>query len=258
MRQYAGREVVVHLPPGYDPSRADPYPLLVLHDGQNLLAARPEARGGSWHVDTTLDRLTAAGRIPPLVLAGIDHASEDRINEFSPTPGRQPGAGQAEDYARLVLDRILPALAADVHVRTDFEGLGLGGSSMGGLVTLWMAATFPGRFSRLLVMSPSIWWDRRMILKYLRQRGLAPSTRIWLDAGRKEGRIVARDARDLRDLLVEQRHPAFKYFEDPAGDHSESSWARRLPAALEWLYEGSAGEAGAASTTTSGAGAKRA
>jgi len=243
-RQYAGRQVVVHLPPGYDPSRSDPYPLLVLHDGQNLLASRPEALGGSWHVDATLDRLTVAGRIPPLVLAGIDHAHEDRINEFSPTPGRQPEAGRAEAYARLVLEKVLPEIAADLHVRIDREGLGLGGSSMGGLVTLWMAATFPNRFSRILVMSPSIWWDRRMILRYLRQRGLPASTRIWLDAGRKEGRIVARDARELRELLVEQGHPAFKYFEDPAGDHSEASWARRLPAAMEWLYSGMPGTAG--------------
>ena len=106
-----------------------------------------------------------------------------------------------------------------MHVRTDVNGVSLGGSSLGGLVTLWIASMSPGQFGRLMIMSPSVWWDRRMILRHLRIQPLDPATRIWLDAGRHEGRAVVRDTRALRDLLREQGHGAICYVEDPDGDH---------------------------------------
>ena len=235
MRQCAGRRVFVHLPPDYDSARPKPYPLLLMHDGQNLATARPEARGGSWRADEVVDRLMAEARIPPLVLVGIDHAGEERIAEFTPTPAVD-GGGQASAYARWIVTNLIPDLADELHIRTDVHGVSLGGSSLGGLVTLWIASMSPGQFGRLLIMSPSVWWDRRMILRHLRLQPLDPSTRIWLDAGRQEGRAVVRDTRALRDLLREQGHDALCYVEDPDGDHSESSWGRRLSDALVWLY----------------------
>ena len=145
MRQYGGRTVWVHLPPGYDPDRLTPYPLLVLHDGQNLSASRPEAWGGSWRADETIDRLTEAQVIPPIVLAGVDHAGEDRIREFSPPPTARSRGLRARAYARLLHEEIIPGLARDFAVSVDPVHLGLGGSSMGALVTLWIAALNPGR-----------------------------------------------------------------------------------------------------------------
>jgi len=225
--------VLVHLPPRYDAARREPYPVLLLHDGQNLAAWRSGALGGSWHADETLDRLVTAGRIPPIVMVGIDHAGEDRVGEFTPTSESHAGAGRAREYTDWIVGDLLPALAADLHVRTDFDGLALGGSSLGGLATLWIAATCPERFGRLVVMSPSVWWDRRVILRHLRDAPLNPAARIWVDAGRKEGRMVVRDARALRDLLRQQGHEAVRYVEDPNGDHSEASWGRRFENALE-------------------------
>jgi enterochelin esterase-like enzyme len=237
MRQIAGRSVLVHLPPGYDADRPEPYPLIVLHDGQNLAPWREEARGGSWFADSTIDRLVLAGRIPPVVLAGIDHGGEARISEFTPTEGPHSAGGRASQYARWLIDDLLPALAGETHVRTDFHGLTLGGSSLGGLVTLWIASSWPGRFGRLLVMSPSVWWDRRIILRHLLDHPLDRTARIWIDAGRREGRVVGRDTRALRDLLQRQGHTLLHFTDDPDGDHSEASWGRRFEDALAWLYD---------------------
>ena len=235
MRLQTERTVHVHLPPGYSDSRPEPYPLLVLHDGQNLFAFRQEARGGSWHADATIDKLVQANRIPPIVLLAIDHAEERRIHEFTHTPGTDRTGGGAEGYARIVFNTI-ETIAREVHVRTDMSGLTLGGSSLGGLVTLWMAASYPGRFGTLIAMSPSVWWDRRVILRQLRQQPIDPATTIWLDAGTRERRTVARDTRALRDLFVDQGVARFKYVEDPDGRHDESSWGRRLGDALRWVF----------------------
>jgi enterochelin esterase-like enzyme len=235
MRLSSARTATAHLPPGYDPSRPEPYPLLVLHDGQNLFASRDEARGGSWHAGEAIDALVGAGRIAPIVLLAIDHAGDRRLHEFTPTAGPDGAGGGAAEYAQLVFESIADA-AGRWHVRTDAAGLALGGSSLGGLVTLWMASVYPGRFGKLIAMSPSLWWDRRMMLRLLRRQPLEPATEIWLDAGLRERRIVARDARALRDLLVDQGVRRIRYVEDPDGSHDEASWGRRLRDALVWLY----------------------
>jgi len=236
MRQYGGRDVWVHLPTGYDPGRAEPYPLLLLHDGQNLSASRPDAWGGSWRADETLDRLTAAGAIPPVVLAGIDHAGAQRIKEFAPPPRSFFRGRPADRYARLVTETVIPGLSADLHVRTDPDGLAMGGSSMGALATAWIASRYAGRFRRLLLMSPSVWWKRRRILSVLRRRPVHPDTRVWIDIGVHEGARFARDAADLSETLVTSGCRNVRLFEDEDGHHSESCWSRRLPDALTWLY----------------------
>jgi len=102
---------------------------------------------------------------------------------------------------------------------------------LGGLVTLVMAMRFPDRFDRLMVMSPSVWWDGRVILRMLRDQPIDRRVRIWLDVGRAEGRMTVRNTRFLREGL-----PDARYVEEPLGDHSERSWARRFGDALEYLF----------------------
>ncbi len=231
----APREVTVYVPDSTDRGR-EPLPLLILLDGQNLFDPdRAHIRGQHWRVAEAADALIAAGRIPPLVIAGVDHAGERRIAEFTPTPGDHPGTGDVRDYGRLLLDDLVPYLRRAYGVRVNAEGLALGGSSLGGLATLAIARQFPGRISRLLVMSPSVWWDYRVILRRLRRVGFVPRPRVWLDIGRSEGARAITDTRALRDVLIWQTS-ALHYTEVPEGDHSERAWAARLPQALEWLY----------------------
>jgi enterochelin esterase-like enzyme len=229
-----GRQITVYLPAGHDAKT--PLPLLLLHDGQNLFEPdRAHVRGQHWQVAESADALIAAGAIPSVVIAGIDHAGEDRGREMTPTPGDQTGAAGAGIYGRFVMGEVVPHLAREFGVRTDREGIAMGGASLGGLVTLAIARQFPGRIGRLVVMSPSVWWDNRVILRRLRRVGLAGRPRVWLDIGRREGAQTVTDARLLRQVLLAQTS-ALKYVEDPEGRHSEADWARRLPDALRWLY----------------------
>jgi predicted alpha/beta superfamily hydrolase len=191
-------------------------------------------------VAETAQSLIDAGRVPPLVIAGVDHLGERRLHEFTPTGRRNRQGGGVADYGRLLLDTLLPRLARDFGVRTDFNGVALGGSSLGGLATIAIARQFPGRAGRLLVMSPSVWWDDRVILDRLRRVGLRPPPRVWLDIGLHEGARAMNDARALRDRLQTQTS-ALRYVEDPDGDHSERAWAARFGDALEWLYAGPTG-----------------
>ena len=231
------RQITVYRP-GTDGRRPGLLPLLVLHDGQNLFDPdRAYVPGHHWRVAETAESLMAEGRIPPLLIAGVDHAGDGRIAEFTPTPGDQPGGGQLARYGRFVMDDLVPYLVRTFDAGGGAANLALGGSSMGGLATLAIARQFPGRIGRLMVMSPSVWWDDRVVLKRLRRVGLQPRPRLWLDIGRREGARALADTRALRDVLVWQTS-ALRYMEDPVGDHSERAWARRLPGAMEWLYSG--------------------
>lgn len=213
-------------------------PLLILHDGQNLFDPdRAHRPGHTWQVAETAARLVEEGRIPPLVIAGIDHAAEARILEMTPTEGDHPGGGQLWRYGRFVVEELVPFLEAEYGVDTGTGLLGLGGSSLGGLATLAIAQQYPARFGRLLVMSPSLWWDDAVILKRMRRQHLVPNTRVWLDVGLKEGRQTAALVRRLRRMLTDQLDAGhLNGIEDPVGDHSEGRWAARLPEALEWLF----------------------
>ncbi len=210
----------------------------MMHDGQNLFEPdRAHRPGHHWRVAEAVEELTAAGDIPPLVVAGIDHAEAERINELTPTAGDRDQAGQSWRYGRFIMEELVPFLAERYDIDLRPGALALGGSSLGGLATLALAQQYPGRFGRLLIMSPSVWWDQMVILRRLRRQPLPAATRVWMDVGHHEGREALMTVRRVRRLLRDQLDAGhLGGREDPSGDHSEDSWGRRLPAALKWLY----------------------
>ena len=230
----SGRRLTIYAPIDLQPGAN----LLVLHDGQNLFdPARSYVPGVTWQVAETADALIAAGRMPPTVIVGIDHGGDRRLREF--------GHG-APAYARFVVREVLPYIRHQHDVRRDPAGTAMGGSSMGGLVTLQIATLHPDVFGSLLVFSPSVWWNRRSVLRAIRPpgkftrlfshgRGIRDDVRIWLSIGLQEGEPALADARRLRDVLLDTRGgdaSRLRYVEDPDGTHSEASWARLLGDAL--------------------------
>ena len=239
-----GRRVTVYMPAARRARSRQRYPVLVLHDGQNLFEPdRAFVAGQHWRVGETADALIAARRIPPIIICGIDHTGPGRIREMTPTPGPDRTGGQAAKYAALVVDDVLTLVRREFPASREREQTGLGGSSLGGLVSLFAAITYPAAFGRLMMMSPSVWWDRRVILDLVPRHPRAfAATRIWLDVGRKEGARTVGDARRLARALARLempphlQYPVLEYLEDPAGTHSEASWSARLAQALVFLF----------------------
>jgi predicted alpha/beta superfamily hydrolase len=237
----AERDVLVFLPPGYETDARRRYPVLYLHDGQNLFdGATSYVPGQQWRLGETAQALINAQSIEPVIAVGIYNAGVRRVDEYTPTPcARFKAGGKADLYGRMIVEELKPFI--DSHYRTlpDAARTGLGGSSLGGLVSLYLGLRHPGVFGRLAVLSPSVWWDNRAILRDVESLGSKTHARIWLDMGTHEGANTTRDARLLRDALVEkgwQLGQDLEYFEAEGARHDEHAWAARVGPVLRFLF----------------------
>jgi predicted alpha/beta superfamily hydrolase len=233
------RDVLVWLPPGYDATEAR-YPVLYMHDGQNLF--EPETaflKGEHWRVSETATQLIETGKIEPLMIVGIYNTGEARVDEYTPTDDVKLGGGHADDYGRLIIEELKPLIDRTYRTRPDAPSTGIAGSSLGGLVSLHLAFHHPAVFGRAAALSPSVWWDRKAILKTIRQSRSKPHLRLWVDMGTAEGRRGLDDARLLKAALVGLGFAEgvdFLYSEYEGATHSEQAWSERVGPMLQWLF----------------------
>jgi predicted alpha/beta superfamily hydrolase len=236
----SARKVLVYLPPGYDRDTARRYPVLYLHDGQNLFdGATSFIPGKEWRVDETAERLIEAGAVEPLIIVGIYNTGEQRMAEYTPTPDPKYGGGQADLYGRLLVEELKPRIDAEYRTRPDAASTGLGGSSLGGLVSLYLGLKYPNVFGRLAIVSPSVWWSNRAMLKSVADLRSKSSQRSWVDIRTKEGKEATADTRRLRRALTAEGWRIGRdlgYLEARGAEHNETAWAARFGDVLRFLY----------------------
>lgn len=235
------RDVIVYLPPSYEDEPGRSYPVLYLHDGQNLFdGATSFIPGQHWRVGQTAQALIAAGAVEPLIIVGVANAGGQRVEEYTPVADpRFKLGGKADLYGRLLVEELKPFIDAHYRTLAGAAHTGLGGSSLGGLVSLHLGLLHPQVFGKLAVVSPSVWWGGRAILNRVAGLEAKPPTRIWLDMGTAEGPRATPDARALRDALVAKGWSLgadLRYTEVSGGRHEEAAWARRVGPILRFLF----------------------
>jgi predicted alpha/beta superfamily hydrolase len=237
----------VWLPPGYEDTenRDRPYPVLYLNDGQNLFESATSFTGVEWQVDETADRLIRDGTIAPMIIVGIDNADKARIREYMPYRSLQPMMMrvQGNRYPDFLLQEVAPFIARNYRVATGPENTGLGGSSLGALIALYTAMVRPRVFGGLLIESPSLWASNRQIMRESRSVKQWPE-RIYLGTGTAEtgnadkDRSVVDNVREFAAILrrngLEDRR--LRLVIEDGATHHESTWARRFPQALTFLF----------------------
>jgi predicted alpha/beta superfamily hydrolase len=239
------RDVLVYLPPGYRRFSTRHYPVLYLHDGQNVFDAATAFGGVEWGVDETAQRLIGNKLIEPLIIVAIANTGEDRIHEYAPTPAqidppkRKRSKGLLRNYGRFLTEELKPFIDRKYRTRREPEFTGLGGSSLGGLATITLGLWFPNYFRRLAVMSASIWWDDCAIYDIVEEvdEEARPPLKIWLDTGTHEPGWERAGA--LRDRLIEKGwrlHDDLHFLEVEGADHSEGAWAARMDPVLRFLF----------------------
>jgi predicted alpha/beta superfamily hydrolase len=240
LHQQDNRTLIVYLPPTYEVQTERRFPVLYMQDGQNLFDPQTSfIKGNYWRMGETADALIEAGEVEPLIIAGIYNAGDRRIDEYTPGKDKRLGGGHADTYGRMLVDKLKPYIDARYRTLSGAAHCGLGGSSLGGLVSLYLGLRYPGVFSRLAVISPSVWWRQRAIIKEVAGLPQKPALRIWLDIGGKETQPAVSDTRALRDGLIRkgwQLGADLAYFEAENGEHTESAWAQRAGPMLRFLF----------------------
>ena len=235
------RTVRVYTPDAYDAEPGRRFGVLYMHDGQNVFAHPASATYDTWCANRALEALVGEGRLAPWLVVGVDSGA-GRLEEYSPYD--EPRAGvraRAGAYGRFLVEHLKPWVDARYRTRPDAAHTAVMGSSLGGLVSLWLGQAHAATFGRVGALSPTVMWGGGAL--QARWRRVA-GQRLYLDAGATEhleaGGVPLDYGRATRDFWAHLKGLGYDDHElclvlEPGGEHHERDWQRRLPFALRWL-----------------------
>lgn len=226
------RALRIYLPPSYQENKRKRYPVLYMHDGQNLFDAKTAAFGVEWGVDETINRLIAAGKMDEIIVVGIDN-TQDRIPEYTPCCDPKYGGGRLDAYRKFIVDTVKPYVDRSYRTLPRREHSAIMGSSLGGIASVYIAQKEPHIFSKAGGVSSSFWWNRGI----LTQAPPRVPVKFYIDAGTRDDGLP--DTTRMRDALLGAGYTdgTDLYFHAAdGGSHNETSWAARVELPLTWFF----------------------
>ncbi|GJM31054.1 MAG: phosphonate ABC transporter ATP-binding protein [Saprospiraceae bacterium] len=228
------RRISVLLPHNYHKTDQR-YPVLYLQDGQNLFD--DFAPFGNWAVNKKLAVLTEKG-FGDIIVVAIDHAEEDRIAEFTPSFNTKLGRGDGKKYVRFLANTLKPYVDKHFRTKPGCKDTGIGGSSMGGLISIYAGFMYPEVYNKLMIFSPSLWVSPTVPFQIINFEDI-PDMKIYLYGGAAEGESMIPNLKRFRETINRQgqaRKFDFNLSIDPKGQHNEARWGEEFPKAVEWLF----------------------
>jgi predicted alpha/beta superfamily hydrolase len=227
------RDVLVSLPAKYE-MRECRYPVIYMHDGQNLFDPAMSF-AGSWNVDVAMAVLSLGGL--EAIVVGIPNMGHERLAEYSPFDHPGVSAGRGDLYLKFLIDTVKPLIDAQYLTLPDRAHTGIVGSSMGGLISLYAFFRHAKVFGFAGVLSPSLWLTESDTFAFIEQAAFSPG-KLYLDVGAREGERHVANAQRMRDLLEAKGYRLGRdlmWVEEEMGHHHEAAWARRFQDALPFL-----------------------
>ncbi|EHJ51536.1 alpha/beta hydrolase [Streptococcus macacae] len=185
------RRIRVLLPKDYDKEDWAHYPVLYMHDGQNVFYSKESFSGYSWKIIPTIKNHK---ELPKLIVVGIDNAGDNRLNEYAPwmtdvgtTPETASVGGDGMAYGKWLVHSIKPFIDQTYRTKPEAEHTLLAGSSMGGIITAYMGAAYPHVFGNLGVFSLASWFSERDFLRFINHHPLDKDSKVFIQVGTKEG-----------------------------------------------------------------------
>ena len=227
------RSLRVFLPASYSENSAKRYPVLYMHDGQNLFDAKTAAYGVAWGVASTVNRLVATGVLDEVIVVGIDN-TPDRIPEYTPCCDAKYGGGKLDAYGAFVVDTVKPYIDKTYRTLATKENTAIMGSSLGAVASVGIAQRYPDLFSKAGAMSGSFWWNNKALITKPAPR---VAVKFYLDAGTRDDGAL--DAALMRDALLKQGYQLDRdllFYSAEGATHDEKSWAARVEKPLTWFF----------------------
>ncbi|AGH44730.1 alpha/beta hydrolase [Paraglaciecola psychrophila] len=229
------RSIRLYLPPSYQTS-AKRYPVIYMHDGQNLFDDMT-AFSGEWQVDESLNQLAEKHGLEVIVV-GIDNGGDFRMNELSPWENKRFGEAQGKQYMDFIVDIVKPYIDTNFRTQSDRLHTAIMGSSMGGLISHYGVHAYPDVFSKAGVFSPAYWYSQD-VFSFTQFKKAPLDARLYVMYGDKEGDGMIADTNQMQRQLRQQGHPKqntlFKRV--PNGEHNEQLWRTEFTEAVQWLFQ---------------------
>lgn len=231
------RKIWLYLPPDYQTSTKT-YPVLYMHDGQNLFD-NVTSFSGEWNVDETLNTLFQQGNYGAIVV-GIDNGGADRQNEYSPWVNAQYGGGQGDLYSQFIAETLKPYIDANFRTKPEPQFNAVLGSSMGALISSYIGAKYPAVFQKVGNFSPAYWFAKPQLISYISNNTQNYSnSRMYFVAGTNESSTMVSNSNDIKNTfqskLMSSTNTMTKY--DGYGTHTEGYWSGEFAAAYLWLFQ---------------------
>ena len=231
----ATRKISALLP--HDYYRSDrSYPVLYLQDGQNLF--NPLAPYGDWAIDKSMAKLAEVG-VKDIIIIAIDHGEEERIKEYLPYYHPRFGMGKGKFYIKFMIEKLIPYVNKRFRTLTDFKNTGIGGSSMGALISFYAGLMNPGVFGKLMIFSPSLWISKK-IFEQTKSFEPLQRSKIYLYAGGQESEQHLPNAQKIEAIFKEKmvlgHQIDFHFSINQRGSHAEKYWGEEFPKAITWLF----------------------
>lgn len=230
------RRYRVFLPRGYDQHQDRGYPVLYMHDGQNVFE---QGAFGTWNAASALQQLQATGVMREAIVVALDNAGQSRIVNYVPPSDRN---GRCDDYAAYIVDTVKPLIDATYRTLPQREHTGIAGSSLGGVASIYMGYERPETFGKIGAFSTA-WWYVPNFAANIRGRAAVNGLRFYMDTGDSGASnddywntIGVRDAL-AGSLPAKYAIGGSMGFAIGFGDsHNEAAWSQRLPGALEYMF----------------------
>lgn len=226
------KKIWIYLPKNYTASKKK-YPVIYMHDAQNLFDAKTSFVG-EWNVDEKLDSLNAQ-----VIVVGIEHGNEKRMEELTPYKNAKYGGGNADNYLEFIVKILKPEIDKKYRTKTNVRNTGIMGSSLGGLTSYYAVLKYPKIFGKVGIFSPSFWFNRKEIIE-LTQKTPKLKTKIYFLCGDNEGDAdVIRDLNTIDDLVSEKRCDCLHLTKKTivkGGEHNEKLWRDNFVKVYLWLF----------------------
>ncbi|WP_207556462.1 alpha/beta hydrolase [Flavobacterium frigidimaris] len=224
------KKIWIYLPEGYSASTDKKYSVIYMHDAQNLFDTKT-SYVGEWSVDEKLDSLKA-----PVIVVGIEHGNDKRIDELTPFKNEKYGGGNADNYLDFIVKTLKPYIDKNYKTTTKAKNTTIMGSSLGGLVSYYAILKYPEVFGKAGVFSPSFWFSNDIYT--LTEQAPKNKTKIYFLCGDKESDDMVKEMKKMETLLDRNRCYCLHLTKEKivkGGEHNEKLWRDGFVGAILWL-----------------------
>ncbi len=224
------KKIWIYLPENYSAAAQKKYSVIYMQDAQNLFDAKT-SYVGEWNVDEKLDSLKAQ-----VIVVGIEHGNDKRIDELTPYKNEKYGGGNANNYVDFIVKTLKPYIDKNYRTKPKAKNTIIMGSSLGGLVSYYAALKYPEVFGKVGAFSPSFWFSNDIYT--LTEQAPKIKTKIYFLCGDKEDDNMVKDVTKMERLLEKNRCYCLHLTKTKivkGGEHNEKLWRDNFVNALLWL-----------------------